>query len=251
LSVGDIAMDPGDPNTLVAWVLGASIGGGGGLYRSTDALAATPSFAQLVTDPDPQRARRALGAAGGRRHQHVGRHRRNGGPGGAAPLHQRRRELVRAPGRRRGVLQRPVLLRHRRRRPPHHGGDADAGWLPRPWSLRSRRTSGTASRRTPPACTWIPTPSPTLPRTRASSTSAPTAGSGGLRTRGSPGPPGTTPAITPRSSRAAPSTRWIPSSSSGARRTTAPSSGTPTAPGSGATAATGATRSSIRAPRTW
>jgi len=53
LSVGDIAMDPGDPNTLVAWVLGASIGGGGGLYRSTDALAATPSFAQLVTTLTP------------------------------------------------------------------------------------------------------------------------------------------------------------------------------------------------------
>jgi hypothetical protein len=49
LSVGDIVMDPGDPNNVVAWVLGAAAAGEGGLYRSTDALGATPTFTQLVT----------------------------------------------------------------------------------------------------------------------------------------------------------------------------------------------------------
>ena len=50
LSVTDIAGDPGDPNVLVAWVFGSAGAGNGGVYRSSNALAATPSFTQtLVT----------------------------------------------------------------------------------------------------------------------------------------------------------------------------------------------------------
>lgn len=48
-SIRDIAMDPADPNNVVAWVVGNAAAGDGGLYRSTNALAASPVFTQLVT----------------------------------------------------------------------------------------------------------------------------------------------------------------------------------------------------------
>ena len=47
--IRDIVFDPSDPNILVAWVYGPASAGGGGLYRSTDALAPTPTFTQVVT----------------------------------------------------------------------------------------------------------------------------------------------------------------------------------------------------------
>ncbi len=46
-SVRDIAIDPSDPNLLVAGVVAA--GGVGGIYVSTDALAASPTFTQRQT----------------------------------------------------------------------------------------------------------------------------------------------------------------------------------------------------------
>ena len=48
LAVSDIAMDPGDPNRIVAWVRGAASAQNGGLYTTTDALAANPTFTQTL-----------------------------------------------------------------------------------------------------------------------------------------------------------------------------------------------------------
>jgi photosystem II stability/assembly factor-like uncharacterized protein len=49
VTISDIVMDPGDPNVIVAWVLdSAATVGSGGIYRTTNALAATPTFTQLV-----------------------------------------------------------------------------------------------------------------------------------------------------------------------------------------------------------
>ncbi|MDH3493043.1 MAG: hypothetical protein OEM82_05795, partial [Acidobacteriota bacterium] len=44
-SVRDIAIDPGDPNIMVAGLVAS--GGTGGIYRSTNALSATPTFTQV------------------------------------------------------------------------------------------------------------------------------------------------------------------------------------------------------------
>jgi hypothetical protein len=50
VTISDIVMDPNDPNVIVAWVLdSAATAGSGGIYRTTNALAATPTFTQLVT----------------------------------------------------------------------------------------------------------------------------------------------------------------------------------------------------------
>ena len=48
LSITDIAIDPTDPNRLVAWVLGLAAANNGGLYLSTDALAPAPLFTQTL-----------------------------------------------------------------------------------------------------------------------------------------------------------------------------------------------------------
>ena len=48
-SIRDIVFDPGDPNVLVAWVNGNAAAGDGGLYRTTNALAPSPVFTQVVT----------------------------------------------------------------------------------------------------------------------------------------------------------------------------------------------------------
>jgi hypothetical protein len=48
-SIRDIVFDPADPNVLVAWVVGSPVAGDGGLYRTTNALAANPTFTQVVT----------------------------------------------------------------------------------------------------------------------------------------------------------------------------------------------------------
>jgi len=46
--IRDIVFDPADPNVLVAWVYGAASAGNGGIYRTTNALAPTPVFTQVV-----------------------------------------------------------------------------------------------------------------------------------------------------------------------------------------------------------
>jgi hypothetical protein len=49
-SVTDLAIEPGNPNRLVAAVIGS--GGDGGVYLTTDALAATPTFTRTLTTGD-------------------------------------------------------------------------------------------------------------------------------------------------------------------------------------------------------
>ncbi len=46
--ITDIAMEPGNPNNLVAAVFGNAVPGDGGYYRTTNALAATPAFTQTL-----------------------------------------------------------------------------------------------------------------------------------------------------------------------------------------------------------
>ena len=46
----DMVMDPGDPNLLIASVIGAA--GDGGIYRTADALSATPTFTRTRVLPD-------------------------------------------------------------------------------------------------------------------------------------------------------------------------------------------------------
>lgn len=46
--IRDIVFDPADPNVLVAWVYGAATAGNGGIYRTTNALAPSPTFTQVV-----------------------------------------------------------------------------------------------------------------------------------------------------------------------------------------------------------
>ena len=49
VTISDMVFDPGDPNVIVTWVLDSALtAGAGGLYRTTNALAATPTFTQLV-----------------------------------------------------------------------------------------------------------------------------------------------------------------------------------------------------------
>lgn len=43
-SISDIMFEPGNPNNMVAWVLGNAAAGDGGVFRCTNALAANPSF---------------------------------------------------------------------------------------------------------------------------------------------------------------------------------------------------------------
>ncbi|HUR97595.1 MAG TPA: hypothetical protein VMZ26_05945, partial [Pyrinomonadaceae bacterium] len=49
-SVVDLGIEPGNPNRMVAAVIGS--GGDGGVYLSTDALAPTPTFARTLTTGD-------------------------------------------------------------------------------------------------------------------------------------------------------------------------------------------------------
>jgi hypothetical protein len=49
ITISDMVFDPADPNVIVTWVLDAAVtAGAGGLYRTTNALAANPVFTQLV-----------------------------------------------------------------------------------------------------------------------------------------------------------------------------------------------------------
>ena len=44
--ISDLAMEPGNPNVLLAWVLGSTAANDGGLWRTANALAATPNFSR-------------------------------------------------------------------------------------------------------------------------------------------------------------------------------------------------------------
>ena len=48
-NIDSIFMDPGDANTLTVWINGTTTAGDGGIYRSINAQAATPTFAQVMT----------------------------------------------------------------------------------------------------------------------------------------------------------------------------------------------------------
>ena len=48
-NVNSMAFDPADPNTLVVWINGTAVAGDGGVYRSTNAQAANPTFTQTFT----------------------------------------------------------------------------------------------------------------------------------------------------------------------------------------------------------
>ncbi|HEX8281536.1 MAG TPA: hypothetical protein VF551_09170, partial [Chthoniobacterales bacterium] len=56
-AVVDLAIDPGDPNVMLANVIGES--GDGGIYRTADALSATPTWVRTRTLPDTQTQGRA------------------------------------------------------------------------------------------------------------------------------------------------------------------------------------------------
>lgn len=45
----DVVMEPGTPNNIICTVYGTNAAGDGGIYRSTDALAATPTFTRTYT----------------------------------------------------------------------------------------------------------------------------------------------------------------------------------------------------------
>jgi photosystem II stability/assembly factor-like uncharacterized protein len=47
-SITDIVMEPGNPNNLVCAVFGFNTAGSGGIYRTTDALAVTPTFTRTL-----------------------------------------------------------------------------------------------------------------------------------------------------------------------------------------------------------
>jgi len=47
--VSDMEFEPGNPNTMLATVFGFSTAGSGGVYRSTNALAATPTFTRTLS----------------------------------------------------------------------------------------------------------------------------------------------------------------------------------------------------------
>ena len=56
-NVNSMFMDPADPNTLTVWINGTTAAGDGGIFQSTDALSANPTFTQkLVTATSGARA---------------------------------------------------------------------------------------------------------------------------------------------------------------------------------------------------
>ncbi len=48
-NIDSMVFDPGHPNILTVWVFGNAAAGDGGIYRSTNAQAATPTFTQVLT----------------------------------------------------------------------------------------------------------------------------------------------------------------------------------------------------------
>ena len=64
VSVSDMVMDPGNPNNLLVAVIGQTTGLGG-IYRSTNALSGTPTFAQTKALPTGTRVSLAINNAAG------------------------------------------------------------------------------------------------------------------------------------------------------------------------------------------
>src|SRR5262249_1516574 len=65
--IGDMVMEPGNPNVIVAYVHGLSGNTDGGLWRTANALAASPTWTQtlpLGTNLDFQRAKLAINKIG-------------------------------------------------------------------------------------------------------------------------------------------------------------------------------------------
>ena len=65
-SAVDVVIDPNNPNVLITSLIGAT--GDGGIYRTTNALAATPTFTRTLTLPDGStngRAKLYLNSSGG------------------------------------------------------------------------------------------------------------------------------------------------------------------------------------------
>ncbi|MFN8597102.1 MAG: hypothetical protein U0559_13085 [Anaerolineae bacterium] len=44
--ISDLAMEPGNPNVILAWVMGSTAANDGGVWRTANALAATPTFSR-------------------------------------------------------------------------------------------------------------------------------------------------------------------------------------------------------------
>ena len=44
--ISDLAMEPGNPNVMLAWVMGSTAANDGGVWRTANALAATPTFSR-------------------------------------------------------------------------------------------------------------------------------------------------------------------------------------------------------------
>ena len=165
---------PEQPNVIVAWVLGsAATLNSGGIYRTTNALAATPTFTQLVTTPHHRGARELTANFVGGVTRMWAATGETASAGRAAALDRRRRDLVRALDGRRGLLQPAVLLRRRGRRPsttqantvmlagsPSPGERASTDEGDTFAAVRERRFTSTAT------CT------PSRPPTRPSCTSA-------------------------------------------------------------------------------
>ncbi len=63
VDIPDMAMEPGNPDNLVVSAVG--IAGGGGIFRATDALAASPSFIQEFSFSNGVRANLAINKVGG------------------------------------------------------------------------------------------------------------------------------------------------------------------------------------------
>ena len=63
VDTADMVMEPGNPNTLIVSVVGTS--GGGGIYRTTNALAASPTFTPSFSFSNGIRANLAIAKVGG------------------------------------------------------------------------------------------------------------------------------------------------------------------------------------------
>lgn len=53
IAISDIAMDPTDPNRMIAWANGLAAANNGGLYLSTNALAPSPTFSHVLVTTTP------------------------------------------------------------------------------------------------------------------------------------------------------------------------------------------------------
>ena len=158
----------GNPNVIVAWASTAPPRPDhGGIYRTTNALAATPTFTQTLVTTHRRRPRRARRQPRRRRDPHVGGHRRDG----VARARLRRSTdggatWSTSAGGRRGLLQPQCFYDIASRSHPTTANTVMPGRIDR--HARPARAPPTAAppsrQRAPaPACTPTPTSSPTRP----------------------------------------------------------------------------------------